>query len=268
MAALLRARDGKAILAPSIRLLRTTLTPLDCGGAQRRASTKSFKSSPRLVEVQRLLYQAEERYKPSGGVEPIPRVTLVNGSKISCLRKQAKTTRKNHVKISYANSGGGGQGFNKAVNTKVDMRFNVKTAQWLDEKVRERIMQMEKHRINKDGEIVISSKKSKAQKSNAEDAIAKLQVFSYQKKKLQAIIDAASYAPVPPSKETLKKIAELFFCGNFWVHSCRGKTSREGESPIAKETALKSKQESAVGVSVAFLLKLGKQSTAVAIILK
>ncbi|XP_047982291.1 peptidyl-tRNA hydrolase ICT1, mitochondrial-like [Salvia hispanica] len=191
MAALLRARDGKAILAPSVRLLRPPLTPLDCGGAQRRASTKSGKSSPRLVEVQRLLYQAEERYKPSGGVEPIPRVTL------------------DHVKISYANRGGGGQGFNKAVNTKVDMRFNVKTAEWLDEKVRERIMQMEKHRINKDGEIVISSKKSKAQKSNAEDAIAKLQVFSYQKKKLQAIIDAASYAPVPPSKETLKKIAEL-----------------------------------------------------------
>ncbi|KAL1556785.1 peptidyl-tRNA hydrolase [Salvia divinorum] len=184
MAALLRARDGKTILAPSVRLLRTTLPPLGCGGAplgQRRASTKSGKPSLRLVEVQRLLYQAEERYKPSGGVDPIPRVTL------------------DHVKISYANSGGGGQGFNKAVNTKVDMRFNVKTALWLDEKVRERIIQMEKHRINKDGEIVISSKKSKAQKSNAEDAIAKL----------QAIIDAASYAPALPSKETLKKITEL-----------------------------------------------------------
>ncbi|XP_057773552.1 uncharacterized protein LOC130992819 [Salvia miltiorrhiza] len=189
MAALVRVRDG----TKTVRLLRTTLLPQACGGApigHRCASTKSGKPPPRLVEVQRLLYQAEERYKPSGGVEPIPRIML------------------DHVNISYTNSGGSG-GFNKAVNTKVDMRFNVKNALWLDEKVRERIMQMEKNRINKDGEIVISSKKSKAQRSNAEDAIAKLQVFGYQRKKLQAIIDAASYAPAPPSEETVKKIAEL-----------------------------------------------------------
>ncbi|KAH6777579.1 Class I peptide chain release factor [Perilla frutescens var. hirtella] len=180
MAALVRARDTTLMVTRSVRLLRC-------------ASTKSGKSPARLVEVQRLLYQAEERYKPAGGgVDPIPKITL------------------DHVKISYANSGGsGGQNFNKAINTKVDMRFNVKNALWLDEKVRQRIMQMEKNRINKDGEIVVSSKKSKAQKSNAEDAIAKLQVFAYQKKKLQAIIDAASYVPPPPSEETVKKIAEL-----------------------------------------------------------
>lgn len=185
-----RAKSTTAMVAQSVRLLRMTLPPFGCG--HRCASTKSGKSPARLVEVQRLLYQAEERYKPAGGgVEPIPKVTL------------------DHVKISYANSGGSGQGFNKAVNTKVDMRFNVKNALWLDEKVRERIMQMEKNRITKDGDIVISSKKSKAQKSNAEDAIAKLQVFAYQRKKLQAIIDAASYAPPPPSDETVKKISEL-----------------------------------------------------------
>ncbi|KAH6769041.1 Class I peptide chain release factor [Perilla frutescens var. frutescens] len=180
MAAMVRARDTTLMVIRSVRLSRC-------------ASTKSGKSPARLVEVQRLLYQAEERYKPAGGgVDPIPKITL------------------DHVKISYANSGGsGGQNFNKAINTKVDMRFNVKNALWLDEKVRQRIMQMEKNRINKDGEIVVSSKKSKAQKSNAEDAIAKLQVFAYQKKKLQAIIDAASYVPPPPSEETVRKIAEL-----------------------------------------------------------
>lgn len=102
-----------------------------------------------------------------------------------------------------------------AVNTKVDMRFNVKQAHWLSERVRERILQMvvvqhslhvsifnwsssiallfsvlfnplwqthfvecvhikiryrfhiylqEKNRINKDGEIVISSTKTRTQK--------------------------------------------------------------------------------------------------------
>lgn len=164
--------------------------------AVRCASTKSGgdekKSPARLAEVQRLLYQAEERYKAAGGgVEPIPKLTL------------------EHVTIGYARSGGpGGQNVNK-VNTKVDMRFNVKNAHWLSERVRERIMQMEKNRINKDGEIVITSTKTRTQQGNVEDALAKLQVFTYQKKKLQAIIDAASYVPPPPSEETVKKIAKL-----------------------------------------------------------
>lgn len=50
-------------------------------GAVRCAATKSGgeekKSPARLAEVQRLLYQAEERYKAAGGgVEPIPKITL------------------------------------------------------------------------------------------------------------------------------------------------------------------------------------------------
>ncbi|XP_075505778.1 uncharacterized protein LOC142542827 isoform X2 [Primulina tabacum] len=159
--------------------------PYDCC-AVRCAATKSGgedkKSPARLAEVQRLLYQAEERYKAAGGgVEPIPKITL------------------DRVTISYARSGGpGGQNVNK-VNTKVDMRFNVKNADWLSERVRERIMQMEKNRINKDGEIVISSTKTRTQKGNTEDALAKL----------QEIIDAASYVPPPPTEETVKKIAKL-----------------------------------------------------------
>ncbi|XP_073153857.1 uncharacterized protein [Henckelia pumila] len=163
--------------------------PYDCC-AVRCAATKSGgedkKSPARLAEVQRLLYQAEERYKAAGGgVEPIPKITL------------------DHVTISYARSGGpGGQNVNK-VNTKVDMRFNVKNANWLSERVRERIMQMEKNRINKDGEIVISSTKTRTQKGNTEDALAKL----------QEIIDAASYVPPPPTEETVKKIAKLSAIG-------------------------------------------------------
>ncbi|KAL6501608.1 hypothetical protein OROGR_026741 [Orobanche gracilis] len=154
--------------------------------AARCASTKSGavekKSPARLAEVQRLVYEAEERYKAAGGgMKPIPQITL------------------DHVTVSYARSGGpGGQNVNK-VNTKVDMRFNVKNAHWLSERVREGILQMEKNRINKDGELVISSTRTRTQKGNTEDALAKL----------QAIIDAASYVPPPPSEETVKKIAKL-----------------------------------------------------------
>ncbi|CBI22147.3 hypothetical protein VitviT2T_002140 [Vitis vinifera] len=142
------------------------------------------KVSARLSQVQQLLQEAEER-SLSFGNEPTPKITL------------------DHVTVSFARSGGpGGQNVNK-VNTKVDMRFNVKNAYWLSDRVRERIMQMEKNRINKDGEIVISSTKTRTQKGNIEDALGKL----------QAIIDAASYVPPPPSEEQKKKIAKLAAIG-------------------------------------------------------
>ncbi|KAJ4712864.1 peptidyl-tRNA hydrolase ICT1, mitochondrial [Melia azedarach] len=142
------------------------------------------KVSARLSQVQQLLQEAEQRAS-EGGNEPIPKITL------------------DHVTVSFARSGGpGGQNVNK-VNTKVDMRFNVKNAYWLSERVRERIMQMEKNRMNKDGELVISSTKTRTQKGNIEDALGKL----------QAIIDAASYVPPPPSEEQKKKIAKLAAIG-------------------------------------------------------
>ncbi|GAV84939.1 RF-1 domain-containing protein [Cephalotus follicularis] len=146
-------------------------------------SGADHKVSARLSQVQHLLHEAEER-AASAGNDPPPKITL------------------DHVTVSFARSGGpGGQNVNK-VNTKVDMRFNVNNAYWLSERVREKIMQMEKNRINKDGEIVISSTKTRTQKGNIDDALGKL----------QAIIDAASYVPPPPSEEQKKKIAKMFCC--------------------------------------------------------
>ncbi|KAG8382376.1 hypothetical protein BUALT_Bualt05G0071000 [Buddleja alternifolia] len=184
----------------SVRFFRTTTTTLppvtNFSGAHWRAppigygslrcaATKSGggdekKSPARLAEVQRLLHEAEERYKAAGGgLDPIPKITLGTLLYSTLLFPEFLEVVE--------------------VNTKVDMRFNVKNANWLSERVRERIMQMEKNRINKDGEIVISSTKTRTQKGNTEDALAKL----------QAIIDAASYVPPPPSQETVKKIAQL-----------------------------------------------------------
>ncbi|CAN6480579.1 unnamed protein product [Victoria cruziana] len=138
------------------------------------------KVSARLSQMQQLLQQAEER-AASISDEPTPKITL------------------DHVTVNFARSGGpGGQNVNK-VNTKVDMRFNVKGAYWLSDRVRDKILQMEKNRINKDGELVISSTKTRTQKGNIEDAL----------QKLQAIIDAASYVPPPPSEEQKKRIAKL-----------------------------------------------------------
>ncbi|GLJ54492.1 hypothetical protein SUGI_1170420 [Cryptomeria japonica] len=135
--------------------------------------------SARLSQMNKVLQDAEER--AAGANEPIPRVSL------------------EHVMVSFARSGGpGGQNVNK-VNTKVDMRFNVAAADWLSPRVRERILQMEKNRINNDGELVISSTKTRTQKGNVEDAL----------EKLQAIIDAAAYVPPPPSEEKKQRIRKL-----------------------------------------------------------
>ncbi|KAL1109553.1 hypothetical protein V6Z11_D03G184900 [Gossypium hirsutum] len=65
------------------------------------------KVSARLSQMQQLLQEAEERAS-SAGNGLTPQITLVN--------------------------------------TKVDMRFNVKQAYWLSDRIRERIMQMGKHR--------------------------------------------------------------------------------------------------------------------------
>ncbi|GMH29826.1 hypothetical protein Nepgr_031669 [Nepenthes gracilis] len=140
----------------------------------------SKRVSARLSQVQQLLIEAEERAGAADS-EPPPKITL------------------EHVNVSFARSGGpGGQNVNK-VNTKVDMRFNVRNATWLSERIREKIMLTEKNRINKDGEIVISSTKTRTQQGNIQDALDKL----------QAIIDAAAYVPPPPSEEQKKKIAKL-----------------------------------------------------------
>ncbi|XP_059657432.1 uncharacterized protein LOC132303984 [Cornus florida] len=157
--------------------------PIRCA-ASGSADGGGKKVSARLSQMQQILFEAEER-AASASNEPIPKIT------------------QNHVTVSFARSGGpGGQNVNK-VNTKVDMRFNVKNAHWLSDRVKERIMQLEKNRINKDGEIVISSTKTRTQKGNIEDAL----------EKLQAIIDAASYVPPPPSEEQVKRIAKLAAIG-------------------------------------------------------
>ncbi|XP_039031971.1 peptidyl-tRNA hydrolase ICT1, mitochondrial-like [Hibiscus syriacus] len=173
--------------SPSNTTIRLTpnrgisFTRIRCAASDADADRKV---SARLSQVQQLLQEAEERASAAGD-EPTPQITL------------------DHVSVSFARSGGpGGQNVNK-VNTKVDMRFNVKQAYWLSDRIRERIMQLEKNRINKDGEIVVSSTKTRTQKGNIDDALAKL----------QAIIDAAAYVPPPPSEEQKKKIAKMAAIG-------------------------------------------------------
>ncbi|KAL2573403.1 hypothetical protein AAZV13_17G124500 [Glycine max] len=129
----------------SIQLRRSRGRPAIRCASSSSDSDASNKVSSRLSQVQHLLQQAEHRAL-SADQGPPPKITL------------------DHVTVSFARSGGpGGQNVNK-VNTKVDMRFNVKNAYWLSDRIRDKILQTEKNRINKDGELVISSTKTRTQK--------------------------------------------------------------------------------------------------------
>ncbi|XP_074264883.1 putative uncharacterized protein YOL114C [Silene latifolia] len=150
-----------------------------CAAAQ--SGNAGRKASSRLSQVQQFLLESEERSNAAASESPPPKLRL------------------EHVSVSFAQSGGpGGQNVNK-VNTKVDMRFNVKKATWLSDRMRDKILLMVKNRINKAGEIVVSSSKTRSQLENIQDCLKKLQVF----------LDAASYVPPPPSEEHKKKIVEL-----------------------------------------------------------
>uniref|UniRef100_M0ZXD5 Immature colon carcinoma transcript n=1 Tax=Solanum tuberosum TaxID=4113 RepID=M0ZXD5_SOLTU len=204
-------------LVVSHRILSRSVSfsPVRCAASSNGGADDGKKSPARLAQVQQLLHEAKERAQAAGN-DPIPKITL------------------DHVTVNFARSGGpGGQNVNK-VNTKVDMRFNVEKAYWLSDRVREKILQMEKNRINKDGELVISSTKTRTQKGNIEDALSKLQVliwiihymtvptfyqleWSIMNFSLvsvsQDIIDAASYVPPPPSEEQVKRITKLAAIG-------------------------------------------------------
>ncbi|KAK6783191.1 hypothetical protein RDI58_020988 [Solanum bulbocastanum] len=201
-------------LVMSHRILSRSLSfsPVRCAASSNGGADDGKKSPARLAQVQQLLHEAKERAQAAGN-DPIPKITL------------------DHVTVNFARSGGpGGQNVNK-VNTKVDMRFNVENAYWLSDRVREKILQMEKNRINKDGELVISSTKTRTQKGNIEDALSKLQVLIWNVDFMtvptfyqlewyksifelsQDIIDAASYVPPPPSEEQVKRITKLAAIG-------------------------------------------------------
>ncbi|XP_054604944.1 large ribosomal subunit protein mL62 isoform X2 [Nothobranchius furzeri] len=76
--------------------------------------------------------------------------------------------------VSYSRSSGpGGQHVNK-VSTKAEVRFHVHTADWIPHDVRQKILEKNKNRINKAGELLVTSETSRSQQRNLSDCIQKI----------------------------------------------------------------------------------------------
>jgi protein subunit release factor B len=78
------------------------------------------------------------------------------------------------VDFKYARSSGpGGQNVNK-VNSKAEIRFCVKSADWLPEEVRTRLLDYQSNRINNDGELIVTSQEHRQQSKNKEACLGKM----------------------------------------------------------------------------------------------
>lgn len=73
-------------------------------------------------------------------------------------------------------SGPGGQNVNK-LSTKVELRLRLEEARWLPQDVKSRLLAQQKGRVNKDGELIISSQEFRTQGRNRQAAFDKLQEF-------------------------------------------------------------------------------------------
>uniref|UniRef100_A0A8C9UYI6 Prokaryotic-type class I peptide chain release factors domain-containing protein n=1 Tax=Scleropages formosus TaxID=113540 RepID=A0A8C9UYI6_SCLFO len=79
------------------------------------------------------------------------------------------------------------------VNTKVEVRFHVQTADWIPEEVRNKILSQNENRINKAGELMVTSEASRSQQRNLSDCL----------QKISDIIAEASRRPREPTAEDL-----------------------------------------------------------------
>ncbi|XP_004086834.1 peptidyl-tRNA hydrolase ICT1, mitochondrial isoform X4 [Oryzias latipes] len=93
--------------------------------------------------------------------------------------------------VTYSRSSGpGGQHVNK-VNTKAKVRFHVHTADWIPEDIRLKVIEKNRSRMNKAGELLVSSEVSRSQHRNLSDCL----------QKISTILAEASEKPHEPTAE-------------------------------------------------------------------
>lgn len=79
------------------------------------------------------------------------------------------------LQVSFSRSSGpGGQNVNK-VATRVEVRFQLESADWIPPLIRSRLASLHPRRLNREGDFIIVSSRFRSQKRNLEDCIEKLE---------------------------------------------------------------------------------------------
>ncbi len=80
----------------------------------------------------------------------------------------------NEIEITASRSGGaGGQHVNKT-DTRITVRWNIKSTKSLNEKQKERVLQNLQAQLTKDGDLIIHNSESRSQQKNKENALLQL----------------------------------------------------------------------------------------------
>ncbi|XP_032176852.1 large ribosomal subunit protein mL62 isoform X1 [Mustela nigripes] len=130
------------------------------------------------------IYSLDKLYPESRGSDTAWRVPAE-------AQKASNDIPLDRLTISYCRSSGpGGQNVNK-VNSKAEVRFHLATAEWIAEPVRQRIAITHKNKINRSGELILTSECSRYQFRNLADCL----------QKIRDMIAEASQPAKEPSKE-------------------------------------------------------------------
>ena len=93
------------------------------------------------------------------------------------MSKFSFTVPRDRLEVRTSRSGGaGGQHVNK-VETKIEIRFKLDSADWIPLAVRERMRMAFASRINREGEFSVTSDETRSQGQNLEIAVEKLVAF-------------------------------------------------------------------------------------------
>jgi ribosome-associated protein len=99
------------------------------------------------------------------------------------------------ITLSYSRSAGpGGQNVNK-VNSKVTLHWDVVHSQSLPEDIKQRFLQRHHGRINKLGQLVLSSQRSRHRRRNVEDCFSKLRTLV-----LEVLVPPKTRRPTRPTR--------------------------------------------------------------------